>query len=162
LRLNARQFDPALREAVSRACVHGDNLTVGLHAVATDELESALTALRELLSGWQQCVGADAAGDGRIQVAARRMAVVDRTLVKVGLDTTLLHSPDLLAGAGDAERGELSIVVREVKYQIRLAAQALEGFDGAGAGLPAPVADWARLAGGRTFAEAPKVGQPAE
>lgn len=145
LRLNAGQFDPVLRDAVSRACAEGIRLGQGLQAITTDELESALVALWASLAGWQQCVDA-CAGDRRMQAAARRMALVDRALAKVGLVTTCSHPAEVLAGASATERGELTLVVREVKYQMRLAAQALQDFGGTGPDLPASVAEWARAA----------------
>ncbi len=160
LRLNTGQFDPLLRDAVSRACADGHNLGVGLHAVATDELESALAALWESLAGWKQCVGAGT-GDRRMQAASRRMASVHRALAKVGLDTSFSRSTEFLARASASERGELTLVVREVKYQIRLAAQALQEFDGVDPQLPQSVAAWSRSASARTFAEPTQLGQAA-
>ena len=160
LRLNARQFDPSLRDAVLRACADGTNLGVGVLAVATDELEADLVALWESLSGWKQCADAGTS-DSRMQAASRRMALVDRSLAKVGLDTSFSHSTEFLAGAGAAERGELTLVVREVRYQIRLAAQALQEFGWTGPELPQSVSVWARSASGRPFTEPTQISQAA-
>ncbi len=160
LRLNAGQFDPVLRDAVSRACAEGINLGVGLQAVTTAELESALVALWQSLAEWQHCVDA-CAGDMRMQAASRRMALVGRALAKVGLDASGSNPSDVLAGATAHERAELTLVVREVKYQLRLAAQDLQDVGGTGTGLPTSVEAWARTANACTSAEPTTAGQSA-
>ncbi len=151
MRLNASQFDPAIRNAVSRACSDGNKFSLGLNAVVSDELESALTALRDLLVEWHQCART-ATEDKRMQAALQRMTSVGNALAKVGLDRLLLHSSELLAGAGASERAELTLVVGEVHYQLLLAAQALQESNKDGPALPQSVMDWVQAVSGRKLA----------
>lgn len=161
IRLNARQFDPAIGNSVSRACSNGNTLSVGLYAVVSDELESALTELGDLLVEWDLCAGA-ATDDIRMKAAIQRMASVGNALAKVGLDKSQLHSTELVAGAGDSERAELTLVVGELHYQLLLAAQDLQDSNRDGPVLPQPVVDWAQAVSGRQLAKAPRVGRADE
>lgn len=160
MRLNSNQFDPAIRNAVSRACSDGNKL-VGLCAVVSDELESTLTALGDLLVAWDPCAGA-APDDKRMKAAMQRMASVGSALAKVGLDKSLLHSTEFVAGASASERAELTLVVGEVHYQLLLAAQALQDSNKDGTVLPQCVVDWAQAVSGRKPAKAPRVGRADE
>ncbi len=161
MRLNATQFDPAIRNAVSRACSDGNKLSVGLYAVVSDELESAVTALGDLLVEWHQCADA-ASEDQRMQAALQRMTSVGIALAKVGLDKLLLHSSEILAGAGAPERAELTLVVGEVHYQLLLAAQALQESNKDGPTLPQAVMDWAQAVSDRKLANETKMNRADE